>query len=402
MQAAIVLFREGGALLALPAISDEVLDSYAAMIDPGQEALVGPCCRVVCRLMDLDQDLDLDTQAEVLLVDMDFAQTETLLMDFQPAQEAHHEAVSFEEGLHHAIPIPSQVLGLARDWIAAQEQERLDYYTAQKEAVPVTPGGIPHLGTSLKGKPPGPKRAAPKRATVASLQNRVETLLGALPTLTQQLDRLAARQEAFEQNMAGAQPSVPIRPPSTGRAAAPVSSVLGQSPLTVPLLPSFASQIGPPPKTKSFKTSPAAHLRALPEDEPIDLKAEVDGRPLEVDPTQHPYAEALLQQSRALVSLVSHLSSASSDPMAELTGSSSGLGERCSRAREIATGACPAERPVLFEGVPSNSPQTESYDSSSRQPRECGQHKPYDLLGTVWRLWCTPRTGSGDVERSIA
>ena len=126
----------------------------------------------------------------------------------------------------------------------------------------------------------------------------------------------------------------------------------------------------------------------------------MDGRPLEVDPTQHPYAEALLQQSRALVSFVSHLSSASSDPMAELTGSSSGLGERCSRAREIATGACPAERLVLFEGVPSNSPQTESYDSSSRQPRECGQHKPYDLLGTVWRLWCTARTGSGDVERS--
>ena len=26
------------------------------------EALVGPCCRVVYRLMDLDQDLDLDTQ----------------------------------------------------------------------------------------------------------------------------------------------------------------------------------------------------------------------------------------------------------------------------------------------------------------------------------------------------
>ena len=350
--------------------------------------------------MDLDQDLELDTQAEIFLVDMDWAQTETLLMDFQPAQEAHQGAVPFEEGLHHAIPIPSQVLGLARDWIAAQEeQERLDYHTAQQKAVPVTCGGIPQLGTSPKGKPPGPKRAAPKRA---SLQNQVQTLLGALPTLTLQLDRLAARQEAFEQNMAGAQPSVPIRPPSTGRAAAPVSSVLGQSPLTVPLLPSFASQIGPPPKTKGFQTSPTAHLRALPEDEPIDLKAEVDGRPLEVDPAQHPYAEALLQQSRALVSLVSHLSSASSDPMAELTGSSSGLGERCSRAREIATGACPAERPVLFEGVPSNSPQTESYDSSSRQPRECGQHKPYDLLGTVWRLWCTPRTGSGDVERSIA
>ena len=82
--------------------------------------------------MDLDQDLELDTQAEIFLVDMDWAQTETLLMDFQPAQEAHQGAVPFEEGLHHAIPIPSQVLGLARDWIAAQEeQERLDYHTAQ-------------------------------------------------------------------------------------------------------------------------------------------------------------------------------------------------------------------------------------------------------------------------------
>ena len=138
--------------------------------------------------MDLDQDLELDTQAEVLLVDMDCAQTEILLMDFQPAQEAHQGAVPFEEGLHHAIPIPSQVLGLARDWIAAQEeQERLDYHTAQQKAVPVTPGGIPQLGTSPKGKPPGPKRAAPKRA---SLQNQVETLLGALPTMTLQLDRV--------------------------------------------------------------------------------------------------------------------------------------------------------------------------------------------------------------------
>ena len=164
MQAAIVLFREGEALLALPglAISDEVLDSYAAMIDPGQEALVGPCCRVVCRLMDLDQDLELDTQAEVLLVDMDWAQTEILLMDFQPAQEAHHEAVSFEEGLHHAIPIPSQVLGLAQDWIAAQEQERLDYYTAQKEAVPVTLEVSRILALRSKASRQGQKELLPR------------------------------------------------------------------------------------------------------------------------------------------------------------------------------------------------------------------------------------------------
>ena len=123
--------------------------------------------------------------------------------------------------------------------------------------------------------------------------------------------------------MAGAHPSVPTRLPSAGRAAAPVSSALGQFPLTVPLLPSFASQIGPPPKTKGFQTSPAAHLRPLPEDEPIDLTAEVDGRPLEVYPIQHPY-----------VSFVSHLSSASSDPMAELTGSSSGLGVKGGAGRE--------------------------------------------------------------------
>ena len=112
--------------------------------------------------MDLDQDLELDTQAEVLLVDMDCAQTEILLMDFQPAQEAHQGAVPFEEGLHHAIPIPSQVLGLAQDWIAAQEQERLDYYTAQKEAVPVTLEVSRILALRSKASRQGQKELLPR------------------------------------------------------------------------------------------------------------------------------------------------------------------------------------------------------------------------------------------------
>ena len=66
----------------------------------------------------------------------------------------------------------------------------------------------------------------------------------------------------------------------------------------------------------------------------MDLQGEVDGVPMEADADQHPHAEALLQQSRALVSLVSHLHAASSDPLSELTGSSSGVGVKGAAGRE--------------------------------------------------------------------
>ena len=64
--------------------------------------------------------------------------------------------------LHHAIPIPSQVLGLAQDWIAAQEQERLDYYTAQKEAVPVTLEVSRILALRSKASRQGQKELLPR------------------------------------------------------------------------------------------------------------------------------------------------------------------------------------------------------------------------------------------------
>ena len=89
-----------------------------------------------------------------------------------------------------------------------------------------------------------------------------------------------------------------------------------------------------PPRTRQPTMAPTNHLRQLPEDEPVDLQGEVDGAPMDQDLSQHPYAEALLQQSRALVSLVSHLHAASTDPLSELTGSSSGVGVKGAAGRE--------------------------------------------------------------------
>ena len=343
IQAAVVLAREGGFLLAVPglALSDELLAQASHPQEGFPDALVGPTTKVLVRLLDLDQEYEeiaiQEDPVEVLLLDMDSAQADSLVMDFTPEVPAHMNAVPFLEGLHHAVPVPNEIVEQARLWIASQTEDRLGFYSAQEELVPETPGrhhsALP--GISPKEKPGGTRKPpGPKKATVASLSSQVESLLGVIPALTQQLETMAVRQEAMERNLLQRPP--PLTPVGQGppsRAATPVSAVLGQQ-LTVPLLPSFAKEIGPPPKTRGASAAPTSYLRKMPEDEPLDFQADVDGIPLGSDQGQHPFAEAILQQSKALVSLVNHLSSASSDPLTELTGSSSGVGVKGAAGRE--------------------------------------------------------------------
>ena len=90
----------------------------------------------------------------------------------------------------------------ARAWIAAEEGERLAFYSAA--------GGVenPNLAQASVEEPK--KRPAPKakRHTNAQLAEQIGTLVDLIPALTQQMQDLSARQTALEKK--AAVPSPPL------------------------------------------------------------------------------------------------------------------------------------------------------------------------------------------------
>ena len=76
IQAAAVLVRDGGVLLAIPghAIPEEVLESSSQTQVPGIDPLVGPSTRVQVKVQDLDLEgpaAYAEETSEILLVDLD-------------------------------------------------------------------------------------------------------------------------------------------------------------------------------------------------------------------------------------------------------------------------------------------------------------------------------------------
>ena len=67
-------------------------------------------------------------------------QPKGMILHCQPSPEEHLLAVPFLEGVRHAVPNPQQVVEHARAWISAQSEDRLDFYSTQEEAVPISPG----------------------------------------------------------------------------------------------------------------------------------------------------------------------------------------------------------------------------------------------------------------------
>ena len=102
MQAAVVLLRPGGMLLAVPdmALTEEDLESFSQQSVPGVEPMIGPYTRVDVPIMDMDsQTLATEGPVPILLLDMDAAQAEAFLLDFQPEADERITAAPFIEGL---------------------------------------------------------------------------------------------------------------------------------------------------------------------------------------------------------------------------------------------------------------------------------------------------------------
>ena len=151
------------------------------------------------------------------------------------------EATPFLSGSPHLMPVHSDVLAAAREWVASLTGERMAFYSAAEE-----------LDAGIAAPPePAPKRkvqAKAKRATNAQLAEQLDSMLALLPALAQQVQDLSSRQTVLEAKAKG--------PPSN---KAPASDVplphraafpIGLAPHTQNPLGSLRGLVGPPPKVR--------------------------------------------------------------------------------------------------------------------------------------------------------
>ena len=196
------------------------------------------------------------------------------------------------------MPVHSDVLAAAREWVASLTGERMAIYSAAEE-----------LDAGIAAPPePAPKRkvqAKAKRATNAQLAEQLDSMLALLPALAQQVQDLSSRQTVLEAKAKG--------PPSN---KAPASDVplphraafpIGLAPHTQNPLGSLRGLVGPPPKVRApVLQHPPPPLVA--QDAPQEELGQdpITGEPL-VPAGTSSFADAMLRQSQALGTLVSHL-----------------------------------------------------------------------------------------------
>ena len=115
--------------------------------------------------------------------------------------------------------------------------------------------------------------------------------------------------------------------------------------------------------------------------------------PPSANPPADHYLAALIAQSRALNTLVVHLHTSQTDPMAELTAGGQGMGIKGAAGREKLQGLGIPDSPILPEGLPKH-PQTNGPLRPCSHDHGGGKR---DFPGEVRRFWPEHRTRPDDV-----
>ena len=312
--ALVLMKRAAGVLLVLPpSFLPEETVLAGNLGDPG--AVVGPSLRLKVPTVISEQGQVLETgeEVEALVVDC----TSDVLYSMRPF-DAHEEITfGYNPDSPFAYPAIEALLPAVRDWALGSSDARAVFYSPAEEDL--TPVGQKPRRKSVQPKAATPTDGGskPKRVTTASLATDLQGLMATLPSISSQLQTLVQRQDQMEARLARPQGSLT-------QLAAPQE--LGAS-LNLPQ----ASQadvmkaLGPPPRTA---TRPNLGMLASPLDaRPDELQAlELEKRvePLVSGQTSDGVlAQAILAQSQALTSLVNQIAQAQTDPMSDLSGSSS-------------------------------------------------------------------------------
>ena len=312
-----IMRRADGFLLAMPPgfLPEDVVaaGNGASMTD-----MFGPSTRLVVPavISEYGQLMPTGSDVEVLVVDCQAA-IATHLRRYSSAEEIVY---GFDEDSPFALPSLDALIPLVRGWLAGDQQELGAFYTPEEFEDPP--------GTPLSERPPthrGPGRRATssggqpkaKRPTTASLAVEMKQLVEYLPKISEQLAALSHRQDLVENRLALPMPS-----------ASMISSRPLGAPPAAPLQPhlgSLAKSMGAPPRTTSAPS--LGLLGTLSENKPLELQG-LETEKLGVEEQLIPSGDrslalAVLEQSKALTSLVSQIAAAQSDPMADLSSGSS-------------------------------------------------------------------------------
>ena len=237
---------------------------------------------------------------EVVVFDLDVSMLGHLTPIRAVTADAQDLMMPFLEGDPSVVPESDGLVRFVKEWVGLQTGDgpgagNLAFYSAveeEEEKVPETP--------AAGKKPKEPKGEKQKRVTTAMLADQLATLMDAIPKITDQLVTLQEDQRSLRLDVQGQAQAPPVRP--------------GQVPISagVPRLPDtsgVAKLIGAPPKVKGMPSpvglgivpKPAAITKGL--DSQLDLQGQAE----ELEEPGSVLASAVLEQSRALTSLVSHL-----------------------------------------------------------------------------------------------
>lgn len=297
-----VLKRSGGFLLNVPrgVVSEDAL--IDALSGEDRDNILGPSKGVEVSLHEEDYDRNLvalEARANTLLIDF----TDDALgwvREYDPQANDDH-VVGFSNDHPNALPVFADLTETASVWVGQQGSDRVNFYSALEDPDPIQPKA------DAKG-------VAGKKAPVVKRVTNVQ-VLEQLQVLVSQMKALTTRQDNLE--MAAASSATVVQDPGGGNVSGvpAVSAGLGAIPKQNVAPPvafaKFTQLTGPPPRVKP----------------PPAVPAQGGGQvPLQADPAADPgsLAQALTQQSSAVLALVSHLAG-NADPLMEIPGVSGAL-----------------------------------------------------------------------------
>ena len=316
----VLMKREGGVLLALPgAFLPEEIVSAGNLGEEG--AIFGPSFRTTVPAVLVEDGVVSNTgdTVEVLVVDC--------LPEVLNHMRRHHASeeivFSYDEDAPFNVPSLDALMPAVRSWLGGVPDLAVFYTPEEEDLTPV----------ARPKRQPGRKAthtesgARPKRPTTAALAVEIQQLVEFMPKLSQQLADLSQRQDLVESRILPYQSASSV-------ASQPLGKALDLQP--PPPLGALAKAVGVPPRTA---TSQSLGLLASvsPPSKPVDveaLEAEKPGLAAGLSRSEDSsLAQAVLEQSRALTSLAAQIAAQHGDPMAELSGPTTGTRGAAGRAK---------------------------------------------------------------------
>lgn len=184
-------------------------------------------------------------------------------------------------------------------------------------------GALPAPTVKVPGKgPPAKEPTKAKRTTNAALAEQLTGLMDLPPAMNRQIAELQQGQVALQASVDQQRMAPPVRASQMPIAA------------SVAKVSDFAKMMGGPPRTKAILPQPVPPPAM---GSGLDAKGSLQEQAEETSPIAHagPFARAMLEQSRAIMTLVASMQQGG-DPLLDMPASSSGgsLGTRGSQGRE--------------------------------------------------------------------